>query len=230
MERVVMVVAPHQDDAEIGMGGTIATLRKEGARVAIIDLSDGEPTPYGTPEIRARETKNASQMLAVEDRELLGFPNREIMDSVENRKKLAASIRKYKPTILFAPYWDDAHPDHVQASALVDAARFYAKFVKTDLPHDPWHVPTQFYFFSTHMKVRVQPSFIYDISGTLEVKMAAIRAFESQFVIHPKNAERLPEIETEARYWGHQIGVEAGEPFVSKENIRVSGASQLFSL
>ncbi len=230
MERVVMVVAPHQDDAEIGMGGTIAALRNEGTRVVIIDLSDGEPTPYGTPEIRARETKAASQILNIEERELLGFPNREIVDSIENRKKLAARIRKYKPTILFAPYWDDAHPDHVQASALVDAARFYAKFVKTDLPHDPWHVPTQFYFFSTHMKVRVSPSFIYDISSSLEVKMAAIRAFESQFVIHPKNAERLPEIETEARYWGHQVGVDAGEPFVSKENIRITGSTHLFSL
>lgn len=230
MERVVMVVAPHQDDAEIGMGGTIAALRNEGTRVVIIDLSDGEPTPYGTPEIRARETKAASQILNIEERELLGFPNREIVDSIENRKKLAARIRKYKPTILFAPYWDDAHPDHVQASALVDAARFYAKFVKTDLPHDPWHVPTQFYFFSTHMKVRVSPSFIYDISSSLEVKMAAIRAFESQFVIHPKNAERLPEIETEARYWGHQVGVDAGEPFVSKGNIRITGSTHLFSL
>ncbi len=230
MEHIVMVVAPHQDDAEIGMGGTIAALRKEGTRVVIIDLSDGEPTPYGAAEIRARETKAASQILAVTERELLGLPNREIVDSVENRKKLAARIREYKPTILFAPYWDDAHPDHVQTSALVDAARFYAKFVKTDLPHNPWHTPTQFYFFSTHMKVRVAPTFIYDISGSLDAKMSAIRAFESQFVIHPKNAQRLPEIETEARYWGHQIGVEAGEPFVSKENIRVTGASQLFSL
>jgi bacillithiol biosynthesis deacetylase BshB1 len=230
MEHVVMVVAPHQDDAEIGMGGTIAALRKDGARVVIIDLSDGEPTPYGSPEIRAKETRAASRILGVEERELLGLPNREIMDSIENRKKLAACIRQYKPSILFAPYWDDAHPDHVQASSLADAARFYAKFVKTDLPYEPWHAPTQFYFFSTHRKVRVEPSFVYDISQTLEVKMTAIRAFESQFVAHAKNSERLPEIETEARYWGHQIGVEAGEPFVSKESIRVIGVSQLFSL
>lgn len=230
MEHVAMVIAPHQDDAEIGMGGTIAALRKEGAKVVIIDLSDGEPTPHGSPEIRAKETKAASHILNIEQRELLGLRNREIMDSVENRKKLAGCIRKYKPTILFGPYWDDAHPDHVQASTLVDAARFYAKFVKTDLPYDPWHVPTQFYFFSTHMKVRLTPSFVYDISETLDVKMAAIRAFESQFVVNPKNSERLPEIETEARYWGHQIGVEAGEPFASKESLRVAGVSQLFSL
>jgi bacillithiol biosynthesis deacetylase BshB1 len=230
MEPLVMVIAPHQDDAEIGMGGTIAALRRECARIVIVDLSDGEPTPHGSSEIRARETKAASQILKVDERELLGLRNREIMDSVESRNKLAACIRKYRPTIIFGPHWDDVHPDHVQASALVDAARFYAKFVKTDLPYEPWHAPTQFYFFSTHMKVRVEPSFVYDISQTLEAKMAAIRAFESQFVVNAKNSEKLTEIETEARYWGHQIGVEAGEPFVSRENIRVEGVTQLFSL
>lgn len=230
MERVVMVVAPHQDDAEIGMGGTIASLRNEGIRVVVIDLSDGEPTPYGSPEIRAAETKLASQALNVEERELLGLTNREIFDSVESRKLLATRIRKYRPQIIFAPYWSDAHPDHTQASALVDAARFYAKFVKTDLPHEPWHTPTQFYFFSTHMKVRVAPSFVYDISAFLDAKMSAIKAFKSQFIDHAKNAERLPEIETEARYWGHQIGAAAGEPFMSKENVRVANAAQLLSL
>lgn len=230
MERVVMVVAPHQDDAEIGMGGTIAALRHDGTRVVVIDLSDGEPTPHGTPEIRAQETKVASGRLNIEDRELLGLPNREIIDSIENRKLLATCIRRYKPAVLFAPYWEDAHPDHVQASALVDSARFYAKFVKTDMPYDPWHIPTQFYFFSTHMKVRMNPSFVYDISRFLEVKLSAVRAYESQFVVNKRNSHRLSEIEIEARYWGSQIGVEAGEPFVSKDNIRVSGAAQLFSL
>ncbi len=230
MEPVVMVVAPHQDDAEIGMGGTIASLRSEGVRVVIVDLSDGEPTPFGSPEIRARETKAASSILKIEERELLGLPNREITDSTENRKRLASCIRRYKPEIIFAPYWSDAHPDHVQASALVDAARFYAKFVKTDMPYEPWYVRSQFYFFSTHMKVRIQPSYVYDISGFLESKLSAIRAFESQFVLHQKNAQRLQEIETEARYWGNQLGVEAGEPFVSKENVRVKSAAQLFSL
>jgi LmbE family N-acetylglucosaminyl deacetylase len=133
MEHIVLVVAPHQDDAEIGMGGTIIALRNRGVRVVILDLSDGEPTPFGSVEIRAKETSAASKILGVQERILLGLKNRELFDTVEARKQVAEVIREVRPTVVCAPYWEDAHPDHVQASALVDAARFYSKFVKTDL-------------------------------------------------------------------------------------------------
>ena len=53
------------------------------------------------------------------------------------RAKLAGVLRELRPRVLFAPYWEDAHPDHVAASALVDAARFWAKLTKTDLPGAP---------------------------------------------------------------------------------------------
>ncbi|MFN4896344.1 MAG: bacillithiol biosynthesis deacetylase BshB1 [Pseudomonadota bacterium] len=221
MEGVVLVVAPHQDDAEIGMGGTILALRKRGIRVVILDLSDGEPTPFGSVEIRAKETKAASTILGVTERILLGLKNREIFDTALNRAQVAEVIRSIKPTIVCAPYWEDAHPDHVQASALVDGARFYAKFVKTDLKNEPWYPRKQLYFFSTHMRVKLMPSFVFDISDHLDGKMAAIRAYESQFVQHPQNAARLEVIRNEAHYWGGQIGVFAGEPFVCKEHIRV---------
>jgi bacillithiol biosynthesis deacetylase BshB1 len=221
MEDIVLVVAPHQDDAEIGMGGTICALRASQVRVVILDLSDGEPTPYGSVAIRARETEAASKILGVEERILLGLSNRQIFDTVENRNKIAEVIRRIKPSVIFAPYWEDAHPDHVQASALVDAARFYSKFVKTELAHEPWYPRTQLYFFSTHLRVKAQPSFIYDVSAFLGQKMSAIRAYESQFVTHPGNASRLEAIETEARYWGAQVGVAAGEPFVCREHIRI---------
>jgi bacillithiol biosynthesis deacetylase BshB1 len=230
MEDIALVIAPHQDDAEIGMGGTICALRKQGLRVVILDLSDGEPTPHGSVEIRAQETQAASKILGVHERILLGLPNREIFDTVDARKKVAEVIRDIKPTLLFAPYWEDAHPDHVQASSLIDSARFYAKFVKTELAHAPWYPRKQFYFFSTHLRVAVQPTFIFDISGYLDTKMAAIEAFASQFVSHPSNAARLAVIRNEAQYWGAQIGAAAGEPFLCRENIRVSSKEALCGL
>ena len=49
----ILVIAPHPDDAELGMGGTIAKMIARGWKVGIVDLTDGEPTPFGTPEIRA---------------------------------------------------------------------------------------------------------------------------------------------------------------------------------
>jgi bacillithiol biosynthesis deacetylase BshB1 len=230
MEDVALVVSPHQDDAEIGMGGTIRVLRDQGIRVIILDLSDGEPTPHGSREIRARETKVASQILGVQERILLGLVNREIFDTVENRKRVAEVIRAIKPSVIFSPYWEDAHPDHVNSAALVDAARFYAKFVKTDLAHQPWYPRKQQYFFSTHLKVQIRPSFIFDISGALDSKISAIQAFESQFGSHTANVGRIQQIRNEALFWGAQIGVEAGEPFVCRENIRISSAHALCSL
>ena len=53
-----LVVAPHPDDAELGMGGTIVKLLRAGKRLAIVDLTSGEPTPHGTAAKRRRETSS----------------------------------------------------------------------------------------------------------------------------------------------------------------------------
>jgi bacillithiol biosynthesis deacetylase BshB1 len=227
MESVALVISPHPDDAEIAMGGTIAALLQQGMRVVVADLTDGEPTPYGSVEKRRQEAEVASKMLGIIERRQLTLKNREIFDTVENRNVVAGLIRDVRPHVLFGPYWDDAHPDHVQAASLVESARFYAKFVKSELPHDPWYPAKHLHFFSTHIKVRYQPSFIFDISGHLEAKMAAIAAYESQFVTHEGNRKRLEEIRTEAAYWGHQVGVSAGEPFMCRESIKLSTAAAL---
>ena len=230
MESVALIVSPHPDDAEIAMGGTIAALVASGVRVIVADLTDGEPTPHGTPEIRAQESAEASRILGISDRRLLTLKNREVFDTVENRKIVASLIREVRPNILFGPYWEDVHPDHVQACALVEAARFYSKFVKSDLPYEPWYPRKQLHYFSTHIKVRFSPSFVFDISGRLESKIDAIRAYASQFVAHQGNQKRLDEIRTEAMYWGSQVGVQAAEPFVCREVIKIESASGLFAL
>jgi bacillithiol biosynthesis deacetylase BshB1 len=230
MEPVALIVSPHPDDAEIAMGGTIAALVASGVRVVVADLTNGEPTPHGSPEIRARESAEASRILGISDRRLLTLKNREVFDTVDNRKIVASLIREVKPNILFGPYWEDVHPDHVQACALVEAARFYAKFVKSDLQHEPWYPQKHLHYFSTHIKVRVSPSFVFDISGQLNTKMDAIYAYASQFVTHQGNQKRLEEIRTEAVYWGHQVGAQAAEPFVCREVVKVMTAPALFAL
>jgi LmbE family N-acetylglucosaminyl deacetylase len=55
-----LAIAPHPDDAELGVGGTLLSLLADGARVGVLDLTDGEPTPHGSPEIRARESLAAT--------------------------------------------------------------------------------------------------------------------------------------------------------------------------
>ena len=71
-----LVIAPHPDDAEIGMGGTIALMQSQSLKVGVLDLTDGEPTPRGSREIRALETAAATKVLELGWRENLGLPNR----------------------------------------------------------------------------------------------------------------------------------------------------------
>ena len=111
-----LVIAPHPDDAELGMGGTIALMRAQGMKVGILDLTDGEPTPRGTPAIRARETAAATAVLGLDWRHNLGLPNRRLRATLAARAALAGVIRQTRPRWLFAPYWVDAHPDHVAAT------------------------------------------------------------------------------------------------------------------
>lgn len=230
MEAVALILSPHPDDAEIAMGGTIAALIQQGVRVVVADLSDGEPTPHGSVEIRHREAGEASKILGLTDRRQLTLKNREIFDTVENRKIVASLIREVRPQLLFGPYGDDVHPDHVQAAALVESSRFYAKFVKSDMPHAPWYPRKHLQFLSTHIKVRFAPSFIFDISAQLDSKMDSIRAYRSQFLENPSNQKRLDEIRTEALYWGQQVGVAAGEPFVCRELTKIATAEAMFTL
>ncbi len=132
-----LAIAAHPDDAELGAGGTILLLKAQGATVGVLDLTDGEPTPYGSREIRQQETAAATALLGLDWRGNLGLPNRSLQNDLAARGLLAGVLRQVRPRILLAPYWEDAHPDHVAASALVDAARFWAKLTHTDLPGTP---------------------------------------------------------------------------------------------
>src|SRR5499427_7180434 len=154
-----LVIAPHPDDAELGVGGTILLLKAQGNRVGVLDLTDGEPTPHGSLEIRRRETEAATAILGLDWRGNLGLPNRSLEADLESRHRLAGMIRQLRPRTMLAPYWEDAHPDHVAASALVDAARFWAKLAKTDLPGEPHYPPRIVYYFSVHLRLHPRPSF-----------------------------------------------------------------------
>jgi N-acetylglucosamine malate deacetylase 1 len=216
-----LVIAPHPDDAELGVGGTMLLLKSQGASVGILDLTNGEPTPHGSPEIRAAETEAATRILGVDWRGNLGLPNRALVDDLASRHRLAAELRRLQPRYLFAPYWDDAHPDHVAASSLVDAARFWAKFTKSDLPGEPWFPKRIIYYFTIHLRLHLRPSFITDISAHLEDKMRALACYRSQFIEgRPATPPTtLDDLRDRARYWGWAIGAGYGEPFLCREEI-----------
>lgn len=228
-ELDVLAVAPHPDDAELGMGGAIAKLLERGWRVGILDLTDGEPTPHGSPEIRAQETAAASKALGVTWRENLGLRNRYLEATLEARAKLANVFRRVRPRWIFAPYWEDAHPDHVAATQLIEAARFWAKLTKSELDGEPFHPERIFYYYCIHLKLAVAPGFILDISEQWEKKAASIAHYRSQFI--DGRDEHIPSMlerfRDEAAYWGKLIGRRYGEPFASREPLALNDFSSV---
>ena len=226
----LLVVAPHPDDAEISVGGTILSCLAHGMRVGVLDLTNGEPTPHGSPEIRARETSAATEVLKLSWRQNLGLPNRSLENTLEARRQLAGMFRIMKPKILLAPYWEDNHPDHVVASRLADDARFWAKLSRTDMPGDPYWPPRIFYYWSIHLRIHPKPAFVLDISEHIEGKMNAIRCYESQMLTGRSTAfpTGLDDIKGRARYWGWSIGTAYAEPFASREELGLRDLKALF--
>ncbi|PQO44601.1 bacillithiol biosynthesis deacetylase BshB1 [Blastopirellula marina] len=225
----ILVIAPHPDDAELGMGGAILKFKAEGRKVGILDLTTGEPTPHGSLEKRSAETAAATEILGVDWRDNLGLPNRSLEPTLEAREKLASAIRLLRPKWLFAPYWEDAHPDHLAATQLVDAARFWAKLSKTDMPGEPFHPQRIYNYYCVHLKMTPQPAFVLDISEQWEQKIASIRCYHSQFIEgRPQEYPTfLDKLHDEASYWGKTIGTRYGEPFTSREPIGLSSMSTL---
>ena len=220
----ILVIAPHPDDAELGMGGAILKFKAAGLRVGVLDLTSGEPTPYGSLEIRARETAAATAVLGLDWRDNLGLPNRSLEPTLAAREQLAVVFRQQRPRWLFAPYWIDAHPDHVAATQLIEAARFWAKLSNTKMAGEPYHPERIYNYYCVHLKLALQPAFILDISDEWEKKRAAIECYQSQFVtgrpVEPPTF--VDSLRDEAASWGKTIGTKYGEPFTSREPLGLS--------
>jgi N-acetylglucosamine malate deacetylase 1 len=219
-----LVVAPHPDDAEIGAGGTILRLIRRGWKVGVLDLTSGEPTPLGSAEKRRAETEAANRAIGSPWRYNLGLPNRELEPTLVNRRAVAGAFRRLRPRILFAPYWEDAHPDHLAATSLVESARFWSKLSKSDLLGEPFHPARVLYYFSVHLRIVERPSFVVDISSEASEKRLALEAYRSQLVENQPEGKRgvIDAVFDRTRFWGHLVGVEHAEAFASREPVGLS--------
>jgi bacillithiol biosynthesis deacetylase BshB1 len=232
MNLDVLIFAAHPDDAEIGMGGTICRLSQTGHKVGIIDLTKGELGTRGTPELRQTEAFQAAVVLKLTTRQNLGIKDGDIKNTKENLMKVILTIRKHKPRIIFAPYQNDRHPDHIDASRLIKEAFFSAGLqkVKTfdkEAAQEAYRPQKLYYYMQTYP---FEPSFIVDISETWDLKMKAIRAFSSQFFDHKSkepstfisSPDFLSYLESRSKFYGFLIGKRYGEPFFSEEKIELN--------
>jgi len=214
----ILAIGAHPDDVEISAGGTLVKMRKAGYSIALCAATDGEPTPHGSREIRLEETAAVAARLDCEY-EILDMPNRYLVDSVENRIKIANVIRKHRPQVILCPHTAGFHPDHKAVSHMVDAARFYAKLTKNDpkgnpWPHDPWWAPRQYYYFLGGVEEGVMPTFIVDVTDEYDEKVDILNCYASQWQVDMK-------ILSSSAHWGRLIGVEWGEAFVSRGPVGV---------
>ena len=220
----ILVFAPHPDDAELGMGGTIIKLSKQGHKVHIVDMTNGEPTPHGTVEMRTQEWQAAAKALRVE-RTNLGLKNREVVHDIPSRHKAAAVIRQHKADWLFIPYPHDAHPDHMAVTRICEDARFDAKLTKSTIPGEPYYPKRIIYYFCTHLRLNFTPTFCIDISDTVGQKVESVLCYKSQFV---GNSAHVPEmVKSITAYFGTRIGTAHAEPFFTYEILGFGGLGEL---
>ena len=208
------------------MGGTVAKLTEQGHDVLLLDMTNGEPTPYGDPQTRAVEAAKAAEILGVK-RRLLDLSNRVLEHNIESRHLVAGVIRQHQAQIVFAPYFQDAHPDHVATTRIVEDARFDAKLTKIDLPGEPIYPKWLFYYYCTHLRWVADPNFLFDITGYEDRKRDSIVAYETQFVMPEKNRRVVEWIKSANEYLGSRIGVTSAEPFYTKEPLGLTGLESL---
>lgn len=229
----VLAVGAHPDDCEIACGGTLAKMVRQGYRVGIVDLTNGEPTPNcPSPEIRVAEALEAAETLGIQVREILPLPNRRLFDSFENRVALAKRIRFHRPKIVigFGDRTPMASPDHYQATLITDAAIFYSRLTKWDEYFDglPVHPVQRQLYFRLPFENPALPGFdsqvTVDISETLEQKLKSIACYKTQFP--PEKAYIFDRVRGAAWAAGGQVGSGAGEVFVCAKPLWVKDLVQ----
>lgn len=221
----VLVFAAHPDDAELNVGGTIATLVAQGYRVGVADCTRGELGSRGTVEGRAAEAAEAARVLGLYARYNLGLPDGAIPDTPEARLAVIRIVRRTRPDIALVPPVACRHPDHEAASRLVTAALYQSGLVRIEAGDGlaPWRPHHVLHYMQT---LDFEPTLVVDVTAAWEVRMQALRAYRSQFhdptysaadgepETYISNPAFLESVEARARSYGHRIGVRYGEPFL----------------
>lgn len=182
MKLDLLVIGAHADDAEIGMAGTIAKHTAAGLKVGICDLTQAEMSSNGTVESRKEEARKAAEVLGVEMRSNLGLPDRGLRLTEDQIAAVTAEIRRCSPDIVFAPYPEDRHPDHVACGRLVEEAVFNAKLRRymPSLPAIP--APRLYFYFINDMG---RTDLMVDVSKVYDKKEASLGCYVSQFMKTP---------------------------------------------
>jgi bacillithiol biosynthesis deacetylase BshB1 len=230
----LLAFGPHPDDAEIGCGAMLLRMKSLGHTTGIIDMTTGD-MGWGTPEIRKGESDAAAKILKIDVRENLDMGDCRVEDTFENRCAVAGMIRKHRPSILFAPYYNLpigrglGHNDHYKTGQIVANAFNLAHLPKAPVPGEPWQARAIYFYF---LPPGTTPTFIVDISDQFESWIQALDCHQSQFH-HPDRPRPATQptvrelLEASARNWGWQIGVRYGQAYLSVSPLKVGDPMNL---
>ncbi|MGX1193266.1 bacillithiol biosynthesis deacetylase BshB1 [Metabacillus sp. SLBN-84] len=222
----ILAFGAHPDDAEIGMGGTLAKYAEQGYRVGICDLTEAELSSNGTVAIRKKEAQLASDILGLQERIFLDLPDRGLYMNKQYIDKIITVIRQYKPKLVFAPWFQDRHPDHGNCAKLVEEASFSAgvKNVRDSKSQAPHRVSRVYFYMINGFH---KPDFVVDVTGTMEKKRLSLNAYESQFVKGESSVDTpltngyIESVESRERLFGKEAGVTYAEGFFSRSPLLI---------
>jgi len=218
-DETILAFGAHPDDIELGCGGTLIKLAQAGHKIVVVDLTRGELSTRGTVEIRAREAAKAADLIGAAARENLELPDGDVRSTPEAKQRVAKAVRRARPGLVLLPYTEDRHPDHAHAGRLAYEGTFLAGLPRYETGQ-PAFRPRRLVTYMCWEPFA--PSFVVDVSAQFERKMAAIRAYESQFSAadpaYPPTRLTSPGalqlIESRMATLGAQIGVRYGEGFL----------------
>ena len=238
MKVDILAFGAHPDDVELGCGGTIALSIAQGKTVAIVDLTQGELGTRGDVQTRKSETKIASDVLKIYNRENLKLKDGFFENNLENQLVLIEIIRKYQPNIVLCNSRRDRHIDHGKANQLVNDSCFLSGLNKIETidqngkNQKSWRPQLILEYIQWN---EVKPDIVINITGYLDKKIEAVRAYKSQLFDSKNNKNNTP-ISTEnflnsvkyrAQNLGRLIGTEAGEGFTSRQLLAIKGLDSL---
>lgn len=216
----LLAFGAHPDDAELGCAGTLAAFVQHGGKAAIVDLTCGGRASRGTVQLRRQEAEEAAQALGVW-RLSLELPDAALVaTSWQQRAAVVQLLRSVRPSFLLLPHPEDPHPDHREASFLLQAAAFLAG-VRGFAPElGEAHRPQLMLAYPGPRQLG-EPTLVVDVTGTYDRKRAALSCYRSQFgpdegpPTHLASGFFLQAMEGRDRAYGNLVGVAFGEGFFS---------------
>ena len=230
MKINVLAFGVHPDDVELSCAGSLLVEKASGKKTGIIDLTQGELGSRGTAATRKQEAADAAKILGVDVRENLMMADGFFQNDEAHQRKIIATIRKYQPEIVLCNAPEDRHPDHGRSAKLVADAAFLSGLLKIETLDENGKQQKHWrpkYVLNYVQDRLLQPDFVIDISSVFETKLAAMKAYTTQF--HTPGADGpqtyistpafLDSVIYRHKWFGKMIGVEYAEGFISEKMI-----------